>query len=99
MEPTSFGGQKITTPLPRHGTQSPACSVLAAALAEVLGHLLFVVGGCSSVNTTFNVEHYNENTHQWHHADDMGIHCSAPGCCVVPGLSNIMEYIPRRCQC
>lgn len=63
---------------------------------EVVDDLLFVVGGFNGFTTTFSVECYDENTNEWYDVQDMGIYRSALSCCVVPGLSNVVEYVARR---
>ena len=63
---------------------------------EVVDDLLFVVGGFNGFTTTFNVECYDENANEWYDVHDMGIYRSALSCCVVPGLSNVGEYVARR---
>ncbi|NXQ89048.1 KLH10 protein, partial [Nyctibius grandis] len=63
---------------------------------EVVDDLLFVVGGFNGFSTTFNAECYNDNSNEWYDIRDMGIYRSALSCCVVPGLSNIVEYVASR---
>ncbi|NXV81729.1 KLH10 protein, partial [Atlantisia rogersi] len=63
---------------------------------EVVDDLLFVVGGYNGFSTTFNVECYDEKANEWYDVHDMGIYRSALSCCVVPGLSNVKEYIIRQ---
>ncbi|NWS63519.1 KLH10 protein, partial [Chunga burmeisteri] len=63
---------------------------------EVVDDLLFVVGGFNGFTTTFNAECYDEHTNEWYDISNMGIYRSALSCCVVPGLSNVREYIARR---
>ncbi|GAB0199093.1 kelch-like protein 10 [Grus japonensis] len=63
---------------------------------EVVDDLLFVVGGFNGFTTTFNVECYDEKANEWYDVHDMGIYRSALSCCVVPGLSNVREYVARR---
>ncbi|XP_027489179.1 kelch-like protein 10 [Corapipo altera] len=62
---------------------------------EVMDGLLFVVGGFTGFSTTVAVEFYKEDTNEWYDAHSMSISRSAVSCCVVPGLSNVMEYIIR----
>ncbi|KAM9214926.1 kelch-like protein 10 [Leptosomus discolor] len=62
----------------------------------VLEDLLFVAGGYNGLTTTFNVECYDRNTNEWYDVCDMGMHRSALSCCVVPALSNVRDYVPRR---
>ncbi|XP_041318805.1 kelch-like protein 10 [Pyrgilauda ruficollis] len=63
---------------------------------EVMDGLLFVVGGFNGFSTTVATECYEEDTNEWYDAHSMGITRSAVSCCVVPGLSNVMEYIARQ---
>lgn len=63
---------------------------------EVVDDLLFVVGGFNGFTTTFNVECYDDNNNEWYDVHDMGIYRSALSCCVVPGLSNVGDYVARR---
>ncbi|XP_053821478.1 kelch-like protein 10 isoform X3 [Vidua chalybeata] len=63
---------------------------------EVMDGLLFVVGGFNGFSTTVATECYEEDTNEWYDAHSMGITRSAVSCCVVPGLSNVMEYITRQ---
>ncbi|XP_072775139.1 kelch-like protein 10 isoform X1 [Taeniopygia guttata] len=63
---------------------------------EVMDGLLFVVGGFNGFSTTIATECYEEDTNEWYDAHSMGITRSAVSCCVVPGLSNVMEYIARQ---
>ncbi|NXJ85869.1 KLH10 protein, partial [Trogon melanurus] len=62
----------------------------------VVEELLFVVGGFNGSTTTFNVECYNKCADDWYDIRDMGVNRSALSCCVVPGLSNIAEYVAQR---
>ncbi|XP_010159093.1 PREDICTED: kelch-like protein 10 [Eurypyga helias] len=66
---------------------------------EVLDDLLFVVGGFNGFSTTFNSECYDERTNEWYDVENMSVYRSAVSCCVVPGLSNIRDYIASRDQC
>uniref|UniRef100_A0A8C4XL28 Kelch like family member 10 n=1 Tax=Falco tinnunculus TaxID=100819 RepID=A0A8C4XL28_FALTI len=63
---------------------------------EVVDDLLFAIGGFNGFTTIFSVECYDENSNEWYDVQDMGIHRSALSCCVVPGLSNVREYIARQ---
>ncbi|NXC18266.1 KLH10 protein, partial [Corythaeola cristata] len=63
---------------------------------EVVDDLLFVVGGFNGSGTTFNVECYDEVTNEWHDVQRMDVHRSALSCCMVPGLSNVREYVASR---
>ncbi|XP_027601012.1 calicin [Pipra filicauda] len=60
---------------------------------EVMDGLLFVVGGFNESSTTVAAEFYKEDTNEWYDAHSMGITRGAVSCCVVPGLSSVMEYI------
>ncbi|XP_075273516.1 kelch-like protein 10 [Opisthocomus hoazin] len=62
---------------------------------EVVDDRLFAVGGFNGFTTTFNAEYYDEKDNAWHDIQDMGINRSALSCCVVPGLSNLREYVAR----
>ncbi|XP_017677942.1 PREDICTED: kelch-like protein 10 [Lepidothrix coronata] len=62
---------------------------------EVMDGLLFVVGGFNGFSTTMAAEWYEEDTNKWYNTHSMGITRGAVSCCVVPGLSNVMEYIAR----
>ncbi|XP_068090546.1 kelch-like protein 10 [Hyperolius riggenbachi] len=63
---------------------------------EVVDDLLFVAGGFNGFNTTSNVEHYDEEKDEWQDAQEMEIHRSALSCCIIPGLSNIRDYVADR---
>uniref|UniRef100_A0A8C6ND05 Uncharacterized protein n=1 Tax=Melopsittacus undulatus TaxID=13146 RepID=A0A8C6ND05_MELUD len=63
---------------------------------EVVDDLLCVVGGFNGFTTTFNAECYDERTNEWYDIQDMSIYRSALSCCVVPGLSNIRDYVVKR---
>lgn len=63
---------------------------------EVVDNLLFVIGGFNGFATTFNAECFDEQTNEWYDIQDMGVYRSALSCCVVPGLSNVGEYVARR---
>ncbi|RMC04965.1 hypothetical protein DUI87_18145 [Hirundo rustica rustica] len=62
---------------------------------EVMDGLLFVVGGFSGFSTTVATGCYEEDTNEWYDAQSMGTTRSAVSCCVVPGLSNVMDHIAR----
>ncbi|NWI97391.1 KLH10 protein, partial [Pitta sordida] len=63
---------------------------------EVMDDLLFVVGGFNGFSTTVATECYDKDTNEWYDTQSMGITRSAVSCCVVPGLSNVMEYTARQ---
>ncbi|NXF34498.1 KLH10 protein, partial [Nyctibius bracteatus] len=63
---------------------------------EVVDDLLYVVGGFNGFSTTSNAECYDEKANEWYDIHDMGVYRSALSCCVVPGLSNVVEYVARR---
>jgi len=62
---------------------------------EVVDDLLFAVGGFNGSTTTSNAEYYDEKANKWYSVRDMDIGRSALSCCVVPGLSNIRDYVAR----
>ncbi|XP_061199242.1 kelch-like protein 10 [Neopsephotus bourkii] len=63
---------------------------------EVVEDFLYVVGGFNGYRTIPTAERYDEKANEWHNIKDMNIFHSSLSCCVVPGLSNIRDYVAKR---
>lgn len=66
----------------------------------VIDDRVFVVGGYNGFSTMIKVECFDGETSMWSDVRSLKVACSAPSCCIVHGLPNLVEYsAPRLMQC